>query len=139
MGWITLNNEHTYITAGSDSIALVGVENDGAPPFPQYGDLPKATQGISKDKLTVLLSHDPTHWRREVLASGIDVMLAGHTHGTQFALGSFSPAAFVYPEWRGLYTEGGQALYVNVGIGHVGIPFRYGAWPEITEITLKSN
>ena len=137
MGWHLLNNEHTYLIRSNDSIALIGVENDGSPPFPQYGDLPKATKGIGSDKLKILLSHDPTHWRREALGSGMDLMLAGHTHATQFALGSFSPAAFVYPEWRGLYTEGDQALYVNVGIGHVGMPFRYGAWPEITEITLK--
>jgi len=139
MGWRLLNNDHTYLIRNNDSIALIGVENDGSPPFPQYGDLPKASKGIDNEKLKILLSHDPTHWRREALASDIDLMLAGHTHATQFALGSFSPAAFVYPEWRGLYTEGDQALYVNVGIGYVGIPFRYGAWPEITEITLKKK
>ena len=139
MGWKLLNNEHTYLVRNNDSIALIGVENDGSPPFPQYGDLPKAMKGVNKDKLKVLLSHDPTHWRREALGSGIDLMLAGHTHATQLAIGNFSPAAFVYPEWRGLYTEGDQALYVNVGIGHVGIPFRFGAWPEITEITLRQK
>jgi len=139
LGWKLLNNEHTYLIRNNDSIALIGVENDGAPPFPQYGDLPKATQGISSDKMKILLSHDPTHWRREVLDTDIDLMLAGHTHATQLAIGNFSPAAFVYPEWRGLYTEGDQALYVNVGIGHVGIPFRFGAWPEITEITLRQK
>ena len=59
MGWQVLNNEHTIIHRGHDSIALVGVENSGNPPFPNYGDLPKAlkgTDGIFK----VLLSHDPT-------------------------------------------------------------------------------
>ena len=36
-----LNNEHTFLTRGNDSIALIGVENDGEPPFAQYGDLKK--------------------------------------------------------------------------------------------------
>ena len=37
----------------------------------------------------------------------------------------------------GLYKEGNQQLYVNVGIGFVGLPFRFGAWPEITVFTLR--
>ncbi|NMA74196.1 MAG: hypothetical protein GX963_08585 [Bacteroidales bacterium] len=43
MGWILLNNEHIFISNGKDSIALIGVENDGEPPFAQYGDLKKAS------------------------------------------------------------------------------------------------
>ena len=29
-----------------------------------------------------------------------------------------------------MYLEGTRGLYVNVGIGYVGLPFRFGAWPE---------
>ncbi len=47
MGWRLLNNEHTYLVRNNDSIALIGVENDGSPPFPQYGDLPEAGRGAS--------------------------------------------------------------------------------------------
>lgn len=44
----------------------------------------------------------------------------------------------MYPEWSGLYMEGKQGLYVNVGLGYIGLmPLRFGAWPEITVITLK--
>lgn len=139
MGWKLLNNEHTFLVKGNDSIALIGVENDGAPPFPQFGNLTKAMKGTEDTEFKLLLSHDPTHWRREVLNTDIDLMLAGHTHASQVMLGSFSFASFVYKEWAGLYQEGEQGLYVNVGIGHVGIPFRYGAFPEITVITLKKE
>ncbi len=139
MGWKLLNNDHTYLTKGNEKIALIGVENDGAPPFPKYGNLPKAMKGTEGRKFKILLSHDPTHWRREVLKTDINLMLAGHTHGTQFSLWGFSPASFVYPEWGGLYKEGKQGLYVNVGIGTVGVPFRFGAWPEITVITLRKK
>ena len=40
MGWKLLNNEHTFLIQGNDSIALIGVENQGEPPFSQHGDLP---------------------------------------------------------------------------------------------------
>ena len=50
-----------------------------------------------------------------------------------------SLASLIYPEWGGLYTEGERGLYVNIGIGYVGLPFRFGAWPEITVITLRNS
>ena len=40
-----LNNSHEFIKRGSDSIAVIGVENWGEPPFGQYGDLVKAYRG----------------------------------------------------------------------------------------------
>lgn len=139
-GWDLLLNENRIIRKGNDSIALVGVENDGRPPFPQYGDLPKATAGLSKGCFKLLLSHDPTHWRRRVLPeTDIQLMLAGHTHGMQVQFGSFSPASFAYDEWGGLYEENGRGLYISLGIGEVMFPFRFGAWPEINVITLKKK
>lgn len=140
MGWELLNNDHVILHHNTDSIALIGVENEGEPPFSQHGDLPKALQG-TEGMFQLLLSHNPTHWRREVLPeSTVDLMLAGHTHAMQMAWGNHSPSSFVYPEWSGIYTaDQGRALYVNVGLGFVGLPFRFGAWPEITVITLKST
>ena len=137
MGWKLLNNSHTILIQGNDSIALIGVENEGEPPFSQYADLPKAMQG-TEGMFQILLSHNPTHWRREVLPeSDIDLMLAGHTHAMQLKLGNYSPSSYIYPEWSGMYLEGTRGLYVNVGIGYVGLPFRFGAWPEITVLTLR--
>ena len=136
IGWKFLKNQHDIIHRGNDSIAVIGVENSGNPPFPQYADLPKASEG-TEGMFRILLSHDPTHWRREVLPkTDIDLMLAGHTHAAQFSLFGWSPAAWIYDEWGGMYQEGARGLYVNVGIGFVGLPFRFGAWPEITVITL---
>lgn len=139
MGWKMLNNAHTVLHHRGDSIALIGVENDGEPPFSQFADLPKARQGTD-GLFKILLSHNPTHWRREVLPqSDIDLMLAGHTHAMQGIFFGHSLAELKYPEWRGMYTEGVRSLYVNIGIGYVGLPFRFGAWPEITVITLKKS
>lgn len=137
MGWKLLNNSHDFLIQGNDSIALIGVENEGEPPFSQHGDLPKA-KADTDGMFQILLSHNPTHWRREVLPnSNIDLMLAGHTHAMQLQFGNYSPACYIYPEWGGMYLEGSRGLYVNVGIGYVGLPFRFGAWPEITVLTLR--
>jgi predicted MPP superfamily phosphohydrolase len=134
-----LNNSHVILHKGNDSIALIGVENEGEPPFSQHGDLVKAMQG-TEGMFQLLLSHNPTHWRREVLSqSDIELMLAGHTHGMQMAWGNHSPSSFIYPEWKGMYKEGERGLYVNLGLGFVGLPFRFGAWPEITLLTLQQG
>ncbi len=136
MGWKMLNNEHAILHHRGDSIALIGVENDGEPPFSQFADLPKAMQG-TEGMFRILLSHNPTHWRREVLPeSDIALTLSGHTHAMQMEIFGHSLASLIYPEWSGMYYEGKRALYVNIGIGYVGLPFRFGAWPEITVIKL---
>ncbi|MCM1312214.1 MAG: metallophosphoesterase [Bacteroides sp.] len=137
-GWNLLINSHDIIYRKKDSIAIIGVENDGRPPFPSLGDLSKATKGIKKGTFSVLLSHDPTHWRREVLPkTDIQLTLSGHTHAGQFKVFGWSPVAFVYDEWSGAYNEGRQILNVSDGIGTVLFPFRFGAWPEVNVITLK--
>lgn len=139
MDWKMLNNEHDILYHKGDSIALIGVENDGEPPFSQFADLPKAMQG-TEGMFRILLSHNPTHWRREVLpGSDIELTLSGHTHAMQMEMFGHSLASLIYPEWAGMYYEGKRALYVNVGIGYVGLPFRFGAWPEITVIKLVSE
>lgn len=137
MGWKLLSNEHVILYRNTDSIALIGVENDGEPPFSQYANLPKAVAG-TEELFQLLLSHNPTHWHREVLpTSKVDLMLAGHTHAMQLAIGHHSPSSLIYPQWSGMYQQNERGLYVNVGLGFVGLPFRFGAWPEITVITLK--
>lgn len=139
MGWTLLNNANTLIQRKDTCIALVGVENQGLPPFPEKGDLPKAIKG-TEGLFKVLLSHDPTHWRREVLPdTDIQLTLSGHTHAMQFILFGFTPASWFFKENRGMYYENDRALYVNIGVGEVMLPFRFGAWPEITAITLQKK
>lgn len=137
MNWELLNNRHVKLYQNGDSIALIGVENSGRPPFPNYAKLPESMEG-TEGMFKVLLSHDPSSWRREVLPeTDIQLTLSGHTHAMQTKIFGFSPAVWVYPEYEGLYTEGGQKLYVNIGLGHLMYPLRLGAWPEITLLTLK--
>lgn len=137
MGWNLLLNEHRILHRGRDSFALIGVENDSRPPFPSRGDLPRAMRGLPEGVFKILLSHDPSHWRREVLpASDIQLTLSGHTHAMQLKVGRFSPSRWSYPEWGGLYREGDRQLFVSLGLGGA-IPFRFGAWPEIDLLVLQ--
>lgn len=148
-GWHMLRNDMAMLQRpyGDDStmqqIALVGVENIGEPPFSVYGDLELAMSAVggknAADNLyTILLTHNPTHWRSEVVPStAIDLSLSGHTHATQFMIGSWSPAKWKYDEWMGLYSEGQQHLYVNTGVGCVGPKVRIGVAPEVSILTLR--
>jgi predicted MPP superfamily phosphohydrolase len=96
----------------------------------------EGTEGMFK----ILLSHDPSHWRREVLPdTDIQLMLSGHTHAMQTKIFGFTPSRFIYPENEGLYQEDGQMLYVNIGLGYLLYPMRLGAWPEITLLTLRKE
>ncbi|MDE6234133.1 MAG: metallophosphoesterase [Muribaculaceae bacterium] len=155
IGWRLLNNERTDLIANGDTIQLIGVENWGEPPFHQYGHLldayPLSTDSVKNlkdNRYKILLTHNPEHWLREVTKiSNIDLTLSGHTHAMQFELRlgnwKWSPSALRYATWGGLYsrpaTDGTpMKLYVNIGAGEVGMPFRIGATPEITVITLHS-
>ncbi len=140
MGWRLLLNEHVVIDRGPGAgIAVVGVENISRPPFPDHGDLPKAMDGLPHGMFKILLSHDPSHWRRQVLhQTDIALTLSGHTHAGQMRFGRFSPAKWAYNEWGGKYVEGGSMLYVSLGIGGT-VPFRFGAWPEVNVIRLKKK
>lgn len=139
IGWQLLRNDHLQIKRDNDSIAIIGVENAGGKSFTDRADLKKALTGIPENEFKILLSHDPSHWRREVLPkSNIDLMLAGHTHAMQFKIGNWSPSKYSYPEWGGLYSEGNQQLYVSTGIGE-NVAFRFGAFPQIVELILKGE
>lgn len=137
-------NDSRKINIDDNIIELVGVENWGLPPFPQYGDLNKALQKVENDSFKILLSHDPTHWDEQVLGfTNIDLTLSGHTHGAQFGIEipgwRWSPVNYRYKRWGGLYTEGNQHLYVNTGIGFIGFPGRVGMPPEIVLIELNAE
>lgn len=144
-GWHMLNNATTLIHRGNDSIAVIGVENIGEPPFSVYGNLEEAMQPIGglhgADHLfSVLLSHNPTHWRSEVLPrTDIDLTLSGHTHDMQFRILGWSPSGWKYDEHAGLYQQGGKYLYVNTGVGCVGPALRVGVKPEVTILTLRKK
>lgn len=136
MGWHQLMNETHEVSHGMSSIYIIGVENAGTPPFANRSKLKKAMKGVPGDAFKILLTHDPHHWRKEALAKGIQLTLSGHTHAGQIRLGNLTPARMAFREWGGLYRQGRQVLYVSPGLGG-SLPFRLGAWPEMTVITLR--
>jgi len=144
LGFDLLLDESRKIQIDDEFIELVGIENWGLPPFPQYGDLQKALTDTSSDSFKILMSHDPTHWDEQVLEkTNIDLTLSGHTHGAQFGIEipgfRWSPVTLRYKRWGGLYEEGNQKLYINTGLGSIGYPGRVGMPPEITILTLNKN
>lgn len=143
MKWNLLLNETVIIRREQDSIAIIGVENLGDPPFKNYGSLENADSLSEKSITKILLSHNPAHWERKIKDNkdkNIALTLSGHTHAMQMSLWGISPAAFRCKYWGGLYNDSlQQKLYVNAGVGTVTMPMRIGATPEITVITLRSK
>ena len=142
MGWDLLLDEHRRIKVDNEEIGVLGCQNWGAGRFIQKGDLEKTLLGTDDLQTKLLLSHDPSHWRAQILNHpDIDVTFSGHTHGMQFGVRTkefqWSPVEYIYKEWAGLYKEKEQQLYVNVGYGFLGYPGRVGILPEITIFELQ--
>ena len=142
-GFEILRNEHRIIDKNGEKLYILGVENWGLKPFPQYGDLDKASAGIPADSPKILMSHDPTHFDEIVKKhpSNVQLTLSGHTHGMQFGLDlknvRWSPVQFRYKKWADLYESENKYLYVNRGFGVIAYPGRVGIEPEITLFELS--
>ncbi len=144
VGFNLLLNEHVCVNRQQSNIVIAGVENWGLPPFRQSGDLEKALKNTSENDFIILLTHDPSHWDEQVIGKkNIYLSLSGHTHGMQFGFKwknfEWSPASWKYPRWAGLYQAKNQFLYVNRGLGFIGMPARVGMNPEITVIELYNE
>lgn len=144
LGFRLLMNQSTYVARGNDTIYVAGVENWGHAPFPQYADLPKTMAGIPSGSFIILLSHDPSHWYSEIrMREGFPLTLSGHSHGLQWGIKlaglEFSLIYLSRKNWAGLYRQGENHLYVNRGLGTIGIPFRLDMPAEITFITLRKR
>jgi predicted MPP superfamily phosphohydrolase len=145
MGWDLILNSNRRLKVDGEEIGILGVENWGSlSRFPKYGRVDMAVKDTQDLPVKLLLSHDPSHWRAQVLDhKDIDVMFAGHTHGMHFGVQTtyfqWSPIQYVYKEWAGFYREGNQQLYVNTGFGFLGYPGRIGILPEITIFELKAS
>lgn len=146
MGYDLLMDENRRLKVDGEEIGILGIQNWGAlSRFPKYGNMDLATKNTDDLPVKLLLSHDPSHWRAQVLPQypQIDMMFSGHTHGMQFGVRTeyfqWSPVQYIYKEWAGHYQENNQQLYVNVGYGFLGYPGRVGILPEITIFELKSG
>ncbi|MBR76936.1 MAG: phosphoesterase [Flavobacteriales bacterium] len=145
IGFDLLLNESRLIDKDQFKFNLVGVENWGAGNFNKDGDIDLAMKNVDDSLPTILLSHDPSHWRSVILKSKykIDLQLSGHTHGLQFGVElkgfKWSPVRLRYKEWAGLYSSSKKQIYVNRGVGHLGYAGRIGIMPDISVLKIKNG
>jgi predicted MPP superfamily phosphohydrolase len=129
------------ITSGGESFNLMGVDFQTRYHMGPSNDkfvrrfLVGVETLVSPATANILMSHNPDTFDRAA-ELGIDLSLAGHTHGGQVALEFVSPeiapSRLVTPYVAGWFQKPGGQLYVNRGIGTIGVPMRIGAPPEIT-------
>ncbi|MBV9744953.1 MAG: metallophosphoesterase [Acidobacteriia bacterium] len=136
-----LRQEHTPIKNGNDAFNLIGVDftNSRIMSVGGWHLSSRKLQGVENlivpGTANILMSHNPDSFDRAA-ELGIDLSLAGHTHGGQLALEFISPeiapSRLVTPYVAGWFQKPGGQLYVNRGIGTIAAPMRVGAPPEIT-------
>ena len=147
LGWKLLRNQSFIITRDNDMIQIIGVDNascQGQGFQTVYrADLPKAMffpdSLFASSPFQILLSHDPSHWRAEVVPNtDIPLTLSGHTHAGQMRVFGYPLSSLMFTESEGWYEMDDQHLYINTGIGCT-LPVRIGVPAEITVITLKKS
>lgn len=136
-----LRHERAPIQVGGENLNLMGVDFESGGHMGHHGEgyVKHYLQGVSKlmrpGQVNILLSHNPNTFNRAA-QMGIDLSLAGHTHGGQISLEfispDLSPARMITPYVEGHFRRPGGQLYVNRGIGTIGVPIRFDAPPEIT-------
>ena len=155
-GMRLLRGRNAVIEHNGASFNLIGVDYQrdhmvsGERPGPMLAEIEHL---VRRDMPNVLLSHNPNSFHRAA-ELGIELSLAGHTHGGQVKVEivdhSVSPARLITPFVAGLYTlpmrnnhtsgtngASKAAIYVNRGLGTLGFPVRLGVPPEITLLILR--
>lgn len=134
---LLLENRHMALDVRGDRMWVAGL----ADAYYDVPALPKAIPTRTAQQPVVLLGHEPDFAVDVERYGGVDLMLAGHTHGGQVRLPFLPPTLLpamgqIYVE--GLYTVGpGTQLYVNRGLGCMHLPFRLNCPPELTVLTLQ--
>lgn len=135
LGMRFLRQEAELLRFGAAQLNLVGVDH-------QRRDRPyleHTAEFVTPGAFNLLLSHNPDVFP-VAAKQGFDLTISGHTHGGQInidLLGSnINVADLVTPFTKGSYHIDKSSLYVNSGLGTIGVPVRLGSPPEVTLITL---
>jgi predicted MPP superfamily phosphohydrolase len=106
--------------------------------------IPTSIRNIAAEPI-LLMCHAPDYvdeLQNHPAGRAVSLVLSGHTHGGQIRLPFLGPLRLP-PGGRkyveGLFRVGATQLYVNRGIGSVGVPFRFDCRPEITLFTLHAT
>jgi uncharacterized protein len=142
-GITMLRNSCLPVERGGKRMWLAGLDDplDGRPDPDQA--IPPSIRNIAGEPV-ILMCHTPDYVDRLRLhpaGQAVSFVLSGHTHGGQIRLPLIGalhlpPGGQRYVE--GLFQFGKMQLYVNRGIGTVGVPFRFDCRPEITIFTLRA-
>ena len=128
-----LLNQAVPLERGGQRLWLAGLNSAD-----QGKSRPEQAIPQAKGEPTIVLAHEPDILP-QIARYKVDLMLSGHTHGGQIRL-PFLPPLRLPPLGKkyveGLFRQGETQLYVNRGIGAVGLPFRLNCPPEITVLTL---
>lgn len=135
-----LVNELSLLHRGEATVAVVGT---GDPAGGARGstrvapDVERALADVPEHATVIAFAHNPALWPA-LAARGVALTLSGHTHWGQFALPrlGWSLASPFLERAMGAHMEEDALLYISPGTGYWGIPFRLGASPEITLVTL---
>ena len=148
LGVTILDDTAVTLTAGSESIRLLGIEDPSFQTDYLHGDsesvISKKLQTLTEDDnhFQILLSHRP-----ELFSTysqyNVNLVLSGHAHGGQFRLpligGLYAPNQGVFPKYdAGIYADGETQMVVSRGIGNSIIPLRINNNPELVLIELQS-
>ena len=93
---------------------------------------------VPADATVIAFAHNPALWPK-LAERGVALTLSGHTHWGQFALPrlGWSLASPFLEHAMGAHISDEAQLYISPGTGYWGIPFRLGASPEVTLVTLR--
>ncbi len=147
LGWQLLRNQSYLIQRDTAYLQIIGVDNTSCKgqgfQTISRGDLMKAIRQLGNEakgeKMQILLTHDPSHWRGEVIPkTDIPLTLSGHTHAGQVRLFGYPMSSLMFTESEGWYHMDNQSLHINTGLGCT-LPVRIGVPAEITVITLQAE
>jgi len=143
-GITMLTNASVPIERNGSRIWLAGVDDPlQGGPDPEVA-IPVAIRNVANEPI-LLMCHAPDY-ADELLehpaGKAVDLMFSGHTHGGQVRLplvGALSLPMMGLKYVEGWFRIGSLQLYVNRGIGTVGLPFRLNCPPEITIFMLRKG
>ncbi|HSI63918.1 MAG TPA: metallophosphoesterase [Candidatus Saccharimonadia bacterium] len=138
-GMPVLRNECRLIHTDAGVLHLAGMDS-------RYVSSPKLRSTLEswrENQPLVMMMHEPDVADDLAEAKVHALQLSGHTHGGQLRFMGMQPSVHRRAKWgkkylAGAYNVGTVRLYVNRGIGCVGVPMRVQCPPEVTEITLRS-
>lgn len=143
LGWRVLVNQAMPLERNGTRFWLAGT---GDPAGGRPGDTPVAPDvartlaAVPSDAFTVALAHNPALWP-QLAERGVGLTLSGHTHHGQLSIPRlrWSVASVFLDLAMGAHRQGRSVLYINPGTNFWGIPFRIGALPEVTVVTLHRS